>query len=292
MTDSMNQNNGSITPPEQKQDRQPGFEHEMEPRPVYICQDYQGSNKLKGKIAIITGGDSGIGRAVSLHFAREGAKVVIVYLNEDKDAEDTKKLIEENNGECLLISGNIGDQAFCKSVVSQTLAQFDTIDIVINNAGEQHPKNNFLDIPSEQLEKTFQTNFFGMFYLTQAALPHMKKGSTIINTTSVTAYKGSADLIDYASTKGAITAFTRSLSENIVSDGIRVNGVAPGPIWTPLIPASFSEEKVGNFGANTPMKRPGQPSEVAPAYVYLASDDSSYVSGQIIHVNGGTILNG
>lgn len=287
-----NKNNGSITPPAQTQDRQPGFEHEMEPRPVYICQDYKGSDKLKDKVAIVTGGDSGIGRAVSLHFAREGAKVVVVYLNEDKDAEETKKLIEDEKGECLLISGDLGDQAFCKSVVTKTLAHFNKIDVLVNNAGEQHPKNDFLDISSEQLEKTFQTNIFSMFYLTQAALPHMNKGSTIINTSSVTAYGGSADLIDYASTKGAITAFTRSLSENIVTNGIRVNGVAPGPIWTPLIPASFSEEKVGHFGANTPMKRPGQPSEVAPAYVYLASDDSSYVSGQIIHVNGGTILNG
>ncbi|MGM8364428.1 SDR family oxidoreductase [Virgibacillus sp. W0181] len=288
----MDEKNGKITPPAQKQNRQPGLEHNMKPAPEYIRDGYKGSDKLKGKTAIITGGDSGIGRAISLHYVKEGAKVVIVYLDEDKDAERTKELIENEGGSCHLIAGDVGDQSFCKQVVKETLDVFNKIDILVNNAGEQHPLDDFLDISSEQLEKTFQTNFFGMFYLTQAVMPYLRKGSTIINTSSVTAYGGSDDLIDYASTKGAITAFTRSLSENMVSEGIRINGVAPGPIWTPLIPASFSKDKVGQFGGNTPMKRPGQPSEVAPAYVYLASDDSTYVSGQVLHVNGGIVLNG
>ena len=288
----MQKQNGKVTPPAQHQSRQPGYEHEMNPEPIYIRDGYKGSDKLKDKVAIVTGGDSGIGRAVSLHYAIEGAKVVIVYLDEDQDAEKTKQLIEKEGGECLLINGDLGDQSFCKQVAEQTIDKFGKIDILVNNAAEQHPLDDFLDITSEQLKRTFDTNFFSMFYLTQAVLPHLKEGSTIINTSSITAYQGSADLVDYSATKGAITSFTRSLSENILGKGIRVNGVAPGPIWTPLIPASFTEEKVGNFGGNQPMKRPGQPSELAPAYVYLASEDSSYVSGQMIHVNGGAILNG
>lgn len=293
MTNSMEkENKQEVTPPAQTQEHQPGLEFKMEPKPEYMHPDYQGSNKLKGKVAIITGGDSGIGRAISFHYVKEGAKVVIVYLNEHKDANDTKELIESHGGECILIAGDIGDQAFCQTVIHKTIDHFNHIDILVNNAGEQHPTNNFLEISNEQLMKTFRTNFFSMFYLSQAALPHLKKGSAIINTTSVTAYAGSEELIDYSATKGAITSFTRSLSKNVIAKGIRVNGVAPGPIWAPLIPSTFSIEKVDKFGGNTPMKRPGQPCEVATAYVYLASDDSSYVSGQIIHVNGGIVLNG
>ncbi|WP_246569238.1 SDR family oxidoreductase [Allobacillus halotolerans] len=288
----MEKQNGKITPPAQKQSRQPGFENEMNPEPEYIREGYKGSDKLKDKVAIVTGGDSGIGRAVSLHFAIEGAKVVIVYYDEDEDANKTKELIEKEGGECLLIAGDIGKEEFSKQIVDETLNQFGKIDILVNNAAEQHVLEDFMDITSDQLKRTFETNFFGMVYLTQAVMPHLKEGSSIINTSSITAYEGNPVLIDYSATKGAITSFTRSLSQNVVGKGIRVNGVAPGPIWTPLIPASFSEKQVDNFGGSQPMKRPGQPAELAPAYVYLASDDSTYVSGQMIHVNGGAILNG
>lgn len=286
----MEENNGKITPPAQKQNKQPGIETKMHPEPDYVDPNYEGSNKLKDKVAIITGGDSGIGRAVSLYFAKEGADVAIIYLDEHDDAKDTKRLIELEDQKCLLISGDIGSQSFCESAVTQVLDHYKKIDILVNNAGEQHPQESFMDITSDQLEKTFATNVFSMFYLTKAVLPNLKEGSTIINTSSVTAYNGNVDLIDYSSTKGAITSFTRSLSGALADDGIRVNAVAPGPIWTPLIPASFSKEQVGEFGGDTPMKRPGQPKELAPAYVYLASEDSSYVSGQTIHVNGGTIV--
>ena len=286
----LEENNGKITPPAQKQNKQPGIETKMNPEPNYVDPNYEGSNKLKGKVAIITGGDSGIGRAVSLYFAKEGADVAIIYLDEHDDAKDTKRLIELEDQKCLLISGDIGSQSFCESAVTQVLDYYKKIDILVNNAGEQHPQESFMDITSDQLEKTFATNVFSMFYLTKAVLPNLKAGSTIINTSSVTAYNGNVDLIDYSSTKGAITSFTRSLSGALADDGIRVNAVAPGPIWTPLIPASFSKEQVGEFGGDTPMKRPGQPRELAPAYVYLASEDSSYVSGQTIHVNGGTIV--
>lgn len=292
MTQSMDKHDGTTTPPAQTQKQQPGIEADMQPQPEYIRDDYMGSQKLAGKVAIITGGDSGIGRAVSLHFAKEGAKVVIVYLNEHTDAEDTKRLIKKADGDCLLIAGDIGDQTFSQTVVEKTIDHYGQIDILVNNAGEQHPTEDFEKISSEQLEKTFRTNIFSMFYLTQAVVPHMKKGSSIINTSSITAYAGSGGLIDYSATKGAITSFTRSLSENLVAKGIRVNGVAPGPIWTPLIPATFTRHKVAHFGGDTPMKRPGQPRELAPAYVYLASEDASYVSGQMIHVNGGQVLNG
>ncbi|RDW19935.1 SDR family oxidoreductase [Oceanobacillus chungangensis] len=289
---NMENNNGVVTPPAQQQQQQPGLESEMFPRPEYIREDYQGSCKLKNKVAVITGGDSGIGRAVSVHFAREGADVAIIYLNEHEDANETKKLVEREGQKCSLISGDIGDQSFCDTAINEVLSTFEKIDILVNNAGEQHQQTNFLNISSEQLEKTFRTNIFSMFYLTQAVIPQMTNGGSIINTSSITAYKGNVDLIDYSATKGAITAFTRSLSGSLVDKGIRVNGVAPGPVWTPLIPASFDKQKVDSFGGNTPMKRPGEPKELAPAYVYLASEDSSYVTGQMIHVNGGTIVNG
>lgn len=277
-------------PPQQQPE--PGTESEMTPRPEYRGEDYKAAGKLKGKVAIITGGDSGIGRSVAVLFAREGADVAILYLDQHQDAEETKRVVEEQGGKCLTFAGDVADRDVCRKVIDETLGAFGKLDILVNNAAEQHPQEKLEDISEEQWEKTFRTNIFGMFQMTKAALPHLKKGASIINTTSVTAYKGSPKLLDYSSTKGAITAFTRSLSMNIADRGIRVNGVAPGPIWTPLIPSTFDEEKVKHFGANTPMERPGQPDEVAPAYVYLASSDASYVSGQVIHVNGGTVVNG
>lgn len=278
--------------PAQHQDHQPGTEDEMHPEPISVDENYKGSGKLKNKVALITGGDSGIGKSIAIYYAKEGANVAIVYLNENKDAEETKQLVEAEGQKCLLLSGDIGSEAFCKDVVEQTLNEFDKIDILVNNAAEQHPQNSLLDISAEQMEKTFRTNVFSIFHLTKAVLPHLKEGSTIINTSSITAYKGNEQLIDYSSTKGAIVSFTRSLAMSLSGNGIRVNSVAPGPIWTPLIPSTFSADKVSKFGTNSPMGRAGQPYELAPAYVYLASDDSSYVSGQTIHVNGGTILNG
>jgi NAD(P)-dependent dehydrogenase (short-subunit alcohol dehydrogenase family) len=278
--------------PPQQQDQQPGRESVMTPRPQFDDEKYRGSGKLRGKSALITGGDSGIGRAVAIAFAKEGADVAIVYLNEHEDAEETERLIGEQGRRCLLIAGDIGDEAFCKKAVEQTANEFGRLDILVNNAAEQHPQESIEKISAEQLERTFRTNIFSMFYLTKAALKHLKKGSAIINTTSVTAYKGSPQLLDYSSTKGAIVAFTRSLSQSLVEQGIRVNGVAPGPIWTPLIPSTFPPEKVASFGGDVPMKRPGQSEEVAPAYVFLASDDSSYMAGQILHVNGGEVVNG
>ena len=264
----------------------------MEPRPKSVNPDYKGSGKLEGKVAIVTGGDSGIGKSVAVYFAKEGADVAIAYFDEDEDAERTKRLIMEEGRNCLLIRGDIGDESHCEQLVRQVLDEYGKIDILVNNAGEQHPQKSLLDITAEQLQKTFRTNIFAMFYLTKAALWHIKKGSSIINTASITAYKGNPTLIDYSSTKGAIVSFTRSLSLSLAKQGIRVNGVAPGPIWTPLIPSTFTAEEVGSFGASQPMQRPGEPCELAPAYVYLASDDSSYVSGQIIHVNGGEVVNG
>lgn len=284
--------NETQTPPKQHQNRQPGKESEMTPEPTYIDENYRPANKLEGKVAVITGGDSGIGRAISVHYAKEGADVAIVYLDEHDDAKETKRLVESEGRKCLLLSGDVGNQSFCETVAVQTIEHFKQVDILINNAAEQHPKGDFMEITSEQLEKTFRTNVFGTFLMTKALLPYLGEGSSIINTSSITAYQGSADLIDYSSTKGAITGFTRSLSQSLVEKGIRVNAVAPGPIWTPLIPSTFGEDKVGSFGGNTPMKRPGQPSELAPAFVYLASSDSSYVTGQMIHVNGGIIVNG
>lgn len=278
------------TLPPQHQTRQPGLQTEMNPQPVTIKDSYKGSGKLKNKTAIISGGDSGIGRAVAVHFAKEGADVAILYLNEHEDAEETKRLVEQEGKRCLAIAGDIGDEAFCKEAVKQTIEAFGKLDIVVNNAAEQHPQPNFLNITAAQLEKTFRTNVFGCFFLTKAALPHLKSGSAIINTASITAYEGNEQLIDYSATKGAIVAFTRSLAKALVGQGIRVNGVAPGPIWTPLIPSTFKSEQVATFGANTPMKRPGQPCEVAPCYVFLASDESSYMTGQMLHVNGGKFI--
>jgi NAD(P)-dependent dehydrogenase (short-subunit alcohol dehydrogenase family) len=279
--------------PAQEQNQQPGIEKDMRPIPESENANYKGSNKLQGKNAIITGGDSGIGRAVAIAFAKEGANVAIIYLNESNDAEETKQLVEEQGGRCLLIAGDIGDESFCKQAVQQTVDELGGLDILVNNAGEQHPQESIMDIDSNQLEKTFRTNVFSMFHLTKSALRHLKEGSVIINTTSITSYQGHPKLLDYSSTKGAITTFTRSLALQLADKGIRVNGVAPGPIWTPLIPSTFTAEEVSKHGQDTPMKRPGQPEEVAPAYVYLAShSDSSYVTGQILHINGGKVVNG
>jgi len=277
-------------PPQEQPE--PGKEGLMNPRPEFKGEDYKAAGKLQGKVAIITGGDSGIGRSVAVLFAREGADVAILYLDQHQDADETRKVVESHGRQCLTFAGDVADREVCRKVIDETLAKFGKLDILVNNAAEQHPQESLEDISEEQWEKTFRTNIFGMFQMTKAALPHLKKGASIINTTSVTAYKGSPQLLDYSATKGAITAFTRSLSMNLAERGIRVNGVAPGPIWTPLIPSTFDADKVAEFGANVPMKRPGQPDEVAPAYVYLASSDSSYVSGQVMHVNGGTVLNG
>lgn len=273
--------------PAQKQETQPGKEHKMTPKPEYIRKTYKGSDKLKDKVALITGGDSGIGRAVAVHFAREGADVAIIYLNEDTDAKETRELVEAEGRKCLILAGDIGNEKFCQKAVQKAVDKLGKLDILVNNAAEQHEQTDLKDISKDQLQQTFQTNIFSMFYMTKAALEHLKKGSSIINTTSVTSYRGSHHLMDYASTKGAITSFTRSLSANLAEENIRVNAVAPGPIWTPLIPASFEPKKVKEFGQNVPLKRPGQPSEVAPAYVLLASEDGSYITGQVIHVNGG-----
>lgn len=280
--------------PEQSQDRQPGRQHEMTPQPRVIRDDYQGSGKLEGRVALITGGDSGIGRSVAVMFAREGSDVAIVYLEEQQDAETTKSLVEEEGRQCLLLKGDIGKPAFCKRAVERTVKKFDQLDILVNNAAEQHPQEDIDQIDEKQLLATFRSNVFSMFYLTQAALPHLRKqeGSSIINTTSVTAYRGSPGLLDYSATKGAIVSFTRSLSQKLVEDNIRVNAVAPGPIWTPLIPATFDKEKVSKFGHDAPMGRAGQPDECASCYVFLASQDSSYMTGQVLHPNGGEVING
>jgi len=278
--------------PPQHQERRPGLESEMRPRPKADDRQYRASGKLRGKVALITGGDSGIGRAIAIVYAKEGADVAIVYLNEHSDAEETRRLVVKEDRRCLLIAGDIGDEAFCQQALAQTVEELGRLDILVNNAAEQHPQESIEQISAEQLERTFRTNIFAMFYLTKAALPHLKQGSTIINTTSVTAYKGSPQLLDYSATKGAIVAFTRSLSQSLVERGIRVNAVAPGPIWTPLIPSTFEEEKVAKFGADVPMGRAGQPEEVANCYVFLASDDSSYIAGQVLHPNGGTVVNG
>jgi NAD(P)-dependent dehydrogenase (short-subunit alcohol dehydrogenase family) len=280
------------TLPPQSQDQQPGIEAEMTPQPQAERYDYEGSGKLRDQVAIITGGDSGIGRAVAILYAKEGAHVAVMYLNEHQDAEETKRQVEQEGRRCLLIAGDIGDENFCRQAVEQTVQEFGRLDIVVNNAAEQHPQDSIEQISAEQLERTFRTNIFSFFYMVKAAMPHLKEGSSIINTTSVTAYKGSPQLLDYSSTKGAIVAFTRSLSQALAEKKIRVNGVAPGPIWTPLIPATFPPDKVASFGADVPMQRPGQPVEVGTCYVFLASKDASYISGQILHPNGGTVVNG
>ncbi|MGM0921884.1 MAG: SDR family oxidoreductase [Bacillota bacterium] len=280
------------TMPAQHQDVQPGHENVMNPQPEFDALQYKGSEKLLDKVAIITGGDSGIGRAVAVHYAKEGADVVISYLDEHEDANETKRLVEQEGRRCILMPGDIGEESFCGQIISETINQLGKIDILVNNAAEQHPQAGIEEISKEQLERTFKTNIFSFFYMVKAALPHLKKGSSIINTSSITAYAGNEQLIDYSSTKGAITTFTRSLSMSLVKKGIRVNGVAPGPIWTPLIPSTFDANKVSEFGADTPMGRPGQPDELAPSYVFLASNDSTYITGQMIHVNGGKIING
>ena len=270
----------------------PGKESRMDPQPIYDDVNSKGYGRLKGKTAIVTGGDSGIGRAVAVSYAKEGCSIAIVYNIADGDANGTKKAIESYNGKAILIKGDLRDSNFCNQVIDRTVNEFGKLDIIVNNAAEQHPQTNLEDITDEQLENTFRTNIFSMFYLTRAALPHLKEGSTIINTGSVTAYKGSSDLLDYSSSKGAVTSFTRSLSSNLAGRKIRVNQVAPGPIWTPLIPSTFDMQKVDTFGQDTPLKRPGQPVELAEAYVFLASEGSTYMTGQTIHINGGHIVNG
>lgn len=293
MTDNFPGMNFPKAFPPQKQNEQPGIEKNMKPRPIFEDPDYGTVGvRLSGKTALISGGDSGIGRAVAVALAKEGADIGIIYLNEKEDAEETKNLIDKIGRKCLLITGDAGDENFCIQALNKTVKELGKIDILINNAAEQHPQTRLEDITSQQLERTFRTNVFSAFYLTKAALPHLKAGSCIINTTSITAYKGSQDLLDYSSTKGALTSFTRSLSTNLAQRNIRVNAVAPGPIWTPLIPASFNETDTAKFGSDTPMARAGQPVELAAAYVFLASNDASYITGQTIHVNGGVIING
>ena len=279
----------------QEQDRQPGLESEMKPPAEFIRDDYEGSDKLEGKVALVTGGDSGIGRAAAVHFAREGADVAIMYLDEDEDAETAAEMVEDEDQESLTIAGDVRDSAFCQAAVEEVLDEFGDLNIVVNNAAAQVVKTDLTDILDDQWEETFATNIHGYFYLTRAALPHLEDGDTIINTTSVTAFEGHEMLVDYSTTKGAIVAFTRSLSQQLAPEGIRVNQVAPGPIWTPLIPATIGDydpEAAAEFGQDVPMGRPGQPSEVGPAYVFLASEDASYMSGQTLHINGGSIVGG
>lgn len=276
----------------QHQDHQPGSESKMMPTPKSFMEDYKPAGKLKGKTALITGGDSGIGRAVSIAFAKEGANIAFIYLDETEDADLTMEKIKAEGSGCLSLRGDIGDKAFCENAVQQAVKQFGRLDILVNNAAEQHVQNDLQDISEDQLKRTFATNIFGAIYTTQAALQHLEKGASIINTASIVAYQGHPKLMDYAATKGAIVGFTRSLANNLVSKKIRVNAVAPGPIWTPLIPSSFSALEVAAFGNDAPMGRPGQPDEVAPSFVFLASDDASYMTGQVLHPNGGTIVNG
>jgi NAD(P)-dependent dehydrogenase (short-subunit alcohol dehydrogenase family) len=276
----------------QKQNKQPGIEAVMDPKPEYVKANYKPADKLKGKVALITGGDSGIGRAISVHYAKEGADVAIVYLDEDQDAKETQQLIQAEGQQCLLIKGDVKDSRFCKDAVEKAVKKLGKLNILVNNAGMQIPKKDLKEISDEQLEATFKTNIFAYFHFATAALEYMQEGDAIINTTSVTAYRSSPNLIDYSSTKGAITSFTRSLATNLAKKKIRVNAIAPGPVWTPLIVSTFDEDKIKEFGSETAMKRPGQPSELGPAYVFLASDDASFITGQVIHVNGGEVVNG
>lgn len=270
---------------------QPGREHEMTPMPEWARADYKGSGKLDGKVAIVTGGDSGIGRAVAVHFAREGADVTVAYLEEDADAEETRRLVEAEGRKCHLVRGDLGDHALCDEVVARTLGTLGRIDVLVNNASEQHKHQDFLEVTSEEWERVFRTNVHAYFWMCRACVPHMKPGSAIVCTTSVNAYKGNPGLISYSCTKAAEVGLIRSLGPALIGRGIRVNGVAPGPVWTPLIPATFPDDKVASFGKQAPMGRAGQPEEIAPSYVFLASDDSSYFTGQVLHPNGGYVLN-
>lgn len=280
----------NILAPEQEQDKQPGLEYLMTPKPIFDDPSYKGSGKLKGKVAIITGGDSGLGRAAAIAFAKEGAKLVIPYYDEHKDALETKMYIESLGGECLLLSGDISDKEFCNKIVSSTLETFGKIDVLVNNAGVQYQQDSLECISDEQFDKTMKVNIYGMFYLTRAALPYLKSGSSIINLSSVTTFYGEPQLIDYVTTKGAIVGFTRSLARNLALKNIRVNAIAPGFFWTPLQPACWVKEKIPSLGADAAMARGAMPYELAPTYVYLASDDSSYVTGQVLHVNGGQVM--
>lgn len=272
--------------------RSENIEEEVRPKPDSEDESYRAAGKLKGKVALITGGDSGIGRATAILYAKEGADVAIVYLDSHRDAEETRKRVEAEGRRCMAIAGDVGDESFCRRAVGETADKLGRLDILVNNAAEQHPQDRLEDISAEQLERTFRTNIFSCFFLAKAALPHLRENKgVIINTTSVTAYRGSPQLLDYSATKGAIVAFTRSLAKSLADKGVRVNGVAPGPIWTPLIPSTFPPEKAESFGKDVPMGRPGQPKEVAPCFVFLASDDSSYMTGQFLHPNGGEIVN-
>lgn len=291
-TTNQSQLAGATPFPPQHQAQQPGIESLMNPRPLFDNPLYKAAGKLENKVAIITGGDSGIGRAVAVAYAREGADVAIVYFNEHEDAKETKKAVESYGRRCLAIAGDVGDEAFCQQIIDQTIKEFGKLDILVNNAAEQHVQNGLENISTRQFERTFRTNFYSVFFLTRAALSHLQRGGAIINTASLTCYEGNELLIDYSCTKGAIVAFTRSLSKSLAPKGIRVNGVAPGTVWTPLIPASFPANQVANWGMKNPMKRAGQPQDLAPAYVFLAAEDSSYMTGQILHVNGGVVVNG
>jgi NAD(P)-dependent dehydrogenase (short-subunit alcohol dehydrogenase family) len=280
--------NDNLQPP-QHQSHQPGREYRMDPPPDYMPR-FSGSGRLDGKVALITGGDSGIGRAVAVAMAREGAAIAVVYLEEESDAEETLRAVEQEGCDAIKIAGDIGDESFCRAAVKTTVDEFGRLDILVNNAAEQHEVEDFRDLSAAQIERTFKTNVFGYFYMTKAALEHLGAGAAIVNTTSITAYQGYPTMVDYSATRGAIVAFTRSMAGALVDKGIRVNAVAPGPIWTPLIPASFDAEKVARHGASAPMERPGQPNEVAPCYVFLASEEASYMTGQVLHPNGGNIV--